>query len=115
MGWEYSTTYNYGLDFSFLNHRIYGTFEYYVQDTKDVLLSVNLPSTAGVGSYMANIGSTQNKGFELSLNGVILENVNGWSWDVGVNIYANRNKLKSLASGADRDETNWWFKDIPLM
>ena len=105
MGWEYSTTYNYGLDFSFLNHRIYGTFEYYVQDTKDVLLSVNLPSTAGVGSYMANIGSTQNKGFELSLNGVILENVNGWSWDVGVNIYANRNKLKSLASGADRDET----------
>lgn len=114
LGWEYSTTYNYGLDFSFLNHRIYGTFEYYVQDTKDVLLSVNLPSTAGVGSYMANIGSTQNKGFELSLNGVILENVNGWSWDVGVNIYANRNKLKSLASGADRDETNWWFKGHPI-
>ncbi len=114
LGWEYSSTYNFGLDFSFLNHRIYGTFEYYIQDTKDVLLSVGLPSTTGVGSYMANIGATENKGFELSLNGVILNNMNGWSWDVGVNLYSNRNKLVSLASGAQRDENNWWFVGHPI-
>lgn len=114
LGWEYSQTYNFGLDFSFLNRRIYGTFEYYIQDTKDVLLSVSLPSTAGVGSYMANIGATQNRGFELSLNGVILDNVNGWSWDLGVNLYSNRNKLVSLASGAERDENNWWFVGHPI-
>lgn len=114
LGWEYSQTWNFGLDFSLLSRRIYGTFEYYVQNTKDVLLSVSLPSTAGVGSYMANIGSTRNKGFELSLNGVILDNYNGWSWDAGINLYSNHNELVSLASGADRDESNWWFKGHPI-
>lgn len=114
LGWEYSETYNVGLDFSFLNHRIYGTAEYYIQNTNDVLLSVGLPSTTGVGSYMANIGATQNKGFEFSVNGVVLDNVNGWSWDLGVNFYSNRNKLVSLASGATRDENNWWFVGHPI-
>lgn len=109
LGWEYSTTMNYGVDFNLLNNRLSGTFEYYVQDTKDVLLSVGLPSTAGVGSYTANIGATQNKGFELSLNGVIIDNKNGWTWEAGVNLYANRNELKELSSGQTRDEANGWF------
>jgi TonB-linked SusC/RagA family outer membrane protein len=118
LGWEYSRTYNFGLDFSFLNNRISGTLEYYIQNTKDVLLSVSLPPTSGVGSYMANIGATENKGIEISLNGVILENVNGWSWDAGINFYANRNKLVSLVSGGEvenkRDESNWWFVGYPI-
>jgi TonB-linked SusC/RagA family outer membrane protein len=114
LGWEYSQTWNYGLDFSLFNRRIYGTFEYYVQNTKDVLLSVSLPSTGGVGSYMANIGATRNKGFELSLNGIIFENKNGWNWDAGINLYSNHNELVSLASGALRDENNWWFVGHPI-
>jgi TonB-dependent starch-binding outer membrane protein SusC len=114
LGWEYSKTVNFGLDFGFFKNRLSGTIEYYVQKTNDVLLSVGLPNTAGVGSYMANIGETENKGIELSLNGVILENYNGWTWEAGVNLYANRNKLVALASGADRDEGNWWFKGHPI-
>ena len=58
---------------------------------------------------MQNVGKTQNKGIELSLNGTILNNVNGWSWDAGFNIYANRNKLVALADGSQRDEANAWF------
>lgn len=114
LGWEYSETWNYGLDFSLFNNRLSGTVEYYVQNTKDLLLSVNLPSTSGVGSYMANVGKSQNKGFELSLNGTILDNLNGWTWDLGVNLYANKNKLVSLASGQTRDENNWWFVGHPI-
>lgn len=114
LGWEYSSTYNLGLDFSLIKHRLTGTVEYYVQNTKDVLVNVNLPSTTGVGSYMANMGETQNKGFEFSLNGVILDNVNGWSWTAGINVYTNRNKIVSLASGQEQDESNWWFKDHPI-
>jgi TonB-linked SusC/RagA family outer membrane protein len=114
LGWEYSETWNFGLDFSLLNNRLSGTLEYYSQSTKDVLLNVNLPSSSGVTSYMANIGETENKGFEMSLNGVILDNYNGWSWDAGVNFYVNRNKLVSLASGQERDETNWWFVGHPI-
>ena len=63
---------------------------------------------------MGNIGATQNKGWELSLNGVILDNLNGWKWDAGVNIYGNKNKLVALASGQTRDEGNWWFVGYPI-
>lgn len=114
LGWEYSSTWNFGLDYSLFNGRLYGTIEYYVQNTHDLLLSVSLPSTSGVGSYMANIGKTRNKGFEFSINGVIIDNKNGWNWEAGLNIYANRNKLVSLASGADRDEANRWFVGHPI-
>ncbi len=114
LGWEYSETWNYGLDFSMFNNRLSGTVEYYVTNTKDLLLNVNLPSTAGVGSYTANVGQTQNKGLELSLNGLILDNHNGWTWEAGVNLYGNRNKLVALSSGQQRDEGNWWFVGHPI-
>ncbi|TCO28815.1 TonB-linked SusC/RagA family outer membrane protein [Pedobacter psychrotolerans] len=109
LGWEYSQTWNYGLDFSVLKNRINGTFEYYVTNTNDILLGIALPPTSGVASYTANIGQTQNKGWELSVNGNIFNNKDGWSWDVGFNLSANRNKLVSLASGQTRDEGNAWF------
>jgi hypothetical protein len=114
LGWEYSTTWNFGLDFYLLNSRLSGAIEYYVQQTKDILLRVGMPSTSGVDNYMANIGKSQNTGFELSLNGVILDNFNGWTWDAGINLYANRNELLALASGRDRDESNHWFVGHPI-
>lgn len=109
LGWEYSITDNIGLDFSVLKNRLSGTVEYYITDTKDLLMSVNLPSTAGVGSYTANVGSTQNRGLELSLNGVILNDANGLTWDAGINLYTNKNEVTALASGQMRDEGNSWF------
>jgi TonB-linked SusC/RagA family outer membrane protein len=114
LGWEYSNTKNIGLDFSVLKNRLSGTFEYYVTDTKDLLLRVNLPVTSGVSSYVGNVGSTQNKGWEFTLNGTIIDNVNGWTWDAGVNFYGNRNKIVKLASGQLRDEANWLFVGHPL-
>ncbi len=109
LGWEYSNTDNIALDFSLLKNRLSGTVEYYITNTKDLLMSVNLPSTAGVGSYTANVGSTQNKGLEFSLNGVILDNKNGWTWEAGVNLYTNKNTLTALASGQTQDVGNSWF------
>ena len=54
LGWEYSSTWNFGLDFTLLGGRLSGTFEYYIQKTSDLLQSVNLPSTSGVSSYVGN-------------------------------------------------------------
>lgn len=114
LGWEYSQTYNFGIDFSLFGGRLSGTAEYYVQKTKDLLLSVGLPATSGVGSYMANVGKTENKGFELSLNGIIIENKNGWTWEAGINLYTNKNKISELADGNERDENNGWFKGYSI-
>ncbi|MES2894313.1 MAG: TonB-dependent receptor [Bacteroidota bacterium] len=109
LGWEFSKTFNAGLDFAILKNRLSGTVEYYVTKTEDILLGLSLPPTSGVTSITSNVGTTENKGFELALNGTILNNANGWSWDMGVNFYTNKNKLTSLASGATKDEANWWF------
>ena len=114
LGWEYSKTWNFGLDFSLFNGRLYGSFEYYIQKTHDILLDVSLPSTSGVSSFTGNIGKTQNKGFEFTLNGTIIDNKNGWTWDAGINLYQNRNKLVALASGQEEDEANRWFVGYPI-
>lgn len=114
LGWEYSSTWNFGLDFTLFGGRLSGTFEYYTQKTSDLLQNVNLPSTAGVSSYMGNVGKSENKGFELTLNGTILDNYNGWTWDASINLSANRNKLTELASGKKRDEGNNWFVGYPI-
>ena len=114
LGWEYSKTWNFGLDFSLFNGRLSGSFEYYTQKTNDILLSVKLPDTSGVSGYTGNIGKTQNKGWELTLNGIIIDNKNGWNWEAGINLYQNRNELTELASGKDRDEGNLWFVGHPI-
>jgi len=114
LGWEYSTTYNFGVDFTLFDYRLTGTAEYYITNTNDILLGVGLPATSGVGSYTANIGETQNKGFELSLNGVIIDNPEGFNWEAGVNFYTNHNELVALASGQQRDESNLWFVGNPI-
>ncbi|MBQ2361735.1 MAG: SusC/RagA family protein, partial [Prevotella sp.] len=66
----------------------------------------------------------QNKGFELTLNGIIIDNKNGWRWDAGINLYANRNKLTKLTGAnyvtadgkvePERDEANRWFVGHPI-
>ena len=114
LGWEYSSTWNFGLDFTLFQGRLSGTLEYYIQKTNNLLQSVNLPGTTGVGSYMANVGKTQNKGIEFTINGTILDNYNGWTWDASLNIYSNKNEITELASGSLRDEANWWFVGYPI-
>jgi len=120
LGWEYSKTWNFGLDFSLFNGRLSGSLEYYSQKTNDILLDVSLPSTSGVSSYTGNIGNTENKGFELTLNGVIIDNKNGWNWEAGINLYQNRNKLTKLTGALDEngkpvpDEANRWFPGHPI-
>ncbi|WP_394364664.1 SusC/RagA family TonB-linked outer membrane protein [Xylanibacter ruminicola] len=116
LGWEYSKTWNFGLDFSFFNGRLSGSFEYYTQKTNDILLNVKLPDTSGVSSYTGNIGNTENKGWEFSLNGIIIDNKNGWNWEAGINFYQNRNKLTKLATNDPdgKDEGNLWFVGHPI-
>jgi len=109
LGWEYSKTLNVGLDFTLFQDRLSGTIEYYSTKTDGILQSVNLPPTSGVSSIVQNVGKTQNNGIEIGLNGTILRNVNGWTWDLGFNIYANRNKLIALADGSAQDVNNSWF------
>ncbi|HET6996368.1 MAG TPA: SusC/RagA family TonB-linked outer membrane protein, partial [Chitinophagaceae bacterium] len=108
LSWEFSKTLNIGLDFSILKNRLSGTIEYYETKTEGVLQNLSLPQTSGVTSIQANVGTTQNKGFEFTLNGSII-NKKDLTWDAGFNFYVNNNKLTSLADGSLRDVGNLWF------
>ncbi len=114
LGWEYSETMNYGVDFAAFNHRLSGTVEYYVTNTKDLLLYLGLPPTSGVSGFTGNIGKTQNKGIELALDGTIVDDYNGITWEAGVNFYSNNNKIVALASGQEEDVANHWFVGHPI-
>lgn len=114
LGWEFSETYNYGVDFRLFNHRLSGSVEYYITNTNDVLYGLGLPATSGVGSVTSNIGETQNKGYEITLNGTIIDNPDGFTWDAGLNLYSNRNEIVSLASGETRNEGQLWFVGSPI-
>jgi TonB-linked SusC/RagA family outer membrane protein len=109
LGWEYSKTQNYGVDFGLFNNRLTGSVEYYKTHTYDLLTSKVLPTSSGLARILENVAETENKGWEFALNGSIFNNPEGFSWDAGVNLYTNRNKILALASGTTRDEGNSWF------
>ncbi|WP_449398538.1 SusC/RagA family TonB-linked outer membrane protein [Chryseobacterium wanjuense] len=109
LGWEYSKTQNYGVDFGLFNNRITGSIEYYKTHTFDLLSNKSLPSSSGLSYVTKNVAETENKGWEFSLNGTILDNPDGFSLDAGFNLYTNKNKILALASGIDRDVNNLWF------
>src|SRR5690554_3723875 len=96
LGWEYTTSYNLGLDFGFFNGRLTGSVDAYLQQTNDLLLGKSLPYTTGVtGSFLENIGETENRGLEFVVNGNILSGrtTGGFKWDVNANIFLNREKI----------------------
>lgn len=117
VGWEYTRSYNIGLDWSILNGRINGSFDAYLQKTRDLLLSQNLPSSSGVGgSILVNAGRTQNKGFEMVIHShnFVGKKRGDFTWDTDINFSLNRNKLEALTSGVTKDEGNGWFVGSPI-
>lgn len=96
--WETTITRNLGLDFAFLKSRIYGTLDVYRNSTKDLLMLTSISAISGFSFTYDNIGSTSNKGIELSIGGDIVRSRN-FNLNVNFNINFNRGKVEELASG----------------
>ena len=110
LNWEYTKTYNLGLDFGVLNSRISGSAEYYNTTTNGVLYNVTLPASSGIpGQYQTNVGSVRNYGFELSLSSTNVQSKSGFTWNTDFNLFANRNKILSLANKTTQDVANQLF------
>lgn len=100
--WEKQEQWNLGLDLAFLNNRITFTGDLYYKTSKDMLMSMQLPSYMGpqgnVSSALAapkgNFGEIVNKGLELELTGRPF--VGEFEWETSVQFSFNRNKLKAL-------------------
>ena len=96
--WEETSMLNVGLDFSFLNSRISGTFEYYDKRTKDLLYTYQVPVPPYLFNEMlANVGSMSNKGVEFLLTGDIIRKPN-LRWTASLNLAHNKNEITKLSS-----------------
>jgi len=95
--WESLLNQNFGLDASFLNGWLDLTVDYYINDSKDLLLQVPVAPTFGYNTQFQNIGKTQNKGFEVSLNfGIIRNTKKNLFWNASLNMSFNNNSIQQL-------------------
>ena len=108
LGWESTNTLNFGLDFAVLGSRLSGTLEYYHTTSNDLLYARKLNATQGFSSMIQNIGALENKGLELSLNGVIVNGAD-FRWDANATFFMNRNKIVSLADSENDDLASLLF------
>ncbi|MXV51649.1 SusC/RagA family TonB-linked outer membrane protein [Pedobacter sp. HMF7647] len=92
--WEKSAQVDVGLEYGFINNRIYGEVDYYNKKTTDLLYSVPVPGTSGFSSIYTNIGSMKNYGVEFTLNTQNL--VGKFRWSTSFNASYNRNEITKL-------------------
>lgn len=98
--WEETTTWNLGIDYAFLNDRIYGTIDIYKRKTKDLLSWVPAFAGSNLSNYInRNIGELENSGIEFAINGKIISNEKMF-WELGFNVTYNKNEITELYDGA---------------
>lgn len=108
LGWEKTTQWNVGVDFSFLRGRISGVVDVYWSKTKDLLMQMTIPSVNGYKNTWANIGETSNKGIDLTLNTVNIQTA-AFRWNTSINVSFQKDKIDRLANGKEDDINNNLF------
>jgi len=95
--WETTTSYNVGLSTGFFQNRLTVTLDAYYKKTKDLLLDVPVEQVTGFSTVLRNVGSVTNKGVELEIGGVLIDNKK-WKWNVNGNIAHNKNEVTNLGN-----------------
>ena len=99
--WEKTAALDLGLDFSFINGRIYGSIDYYSSKTYDLLYYKTAPASSVFTSTISNVGKTKGHGVEISL-GAIPVKTNDFTWDLSASATFARDKVEELADGIDQ-------------
>lgn len=97
--WETNYNLNLGLDFSLFN-RVNVTLEYYLRNTKNLLMDSPVSMTTGFSSYLMNVGQLRNQGVELEINSTNFK-TKDFEWKTTFNLSHNTNKVVNL----DGDQT----------
>lgn len=94
--WEKLQSYNIALDYGFINNRINGSIDFYIRQSKDLLNSVPQPTGTNFSAYvLANVGSLENRGVELTVNTETIKKQN-LNLDINFNVTYNKNKITNL-------------------
>ena len=109
LGWEKTTQYNLGIDFSFLNSRINGSVELYRSFTSDLIMQMKIPTLTGFPTTFANIGKTNNRGVEVTLNLIPIQTASGFTWESTLIGAWQKDEIEELAYGKNDMVDNAWF------
>ncbi|WP_245532190.1 SusC/RagA family TonB-linked outer membrane protein [Dysgonomonas gadei] len=126
--WEKTASWNFGLDFGFLNDRISGTIEYYNMKTHDMIMRQSLLTFTAFNNITTNLGQVDNRGIEISLNTQNID-TKDFKWTTRFGFSYNKNEIKHLyyqyedvldangnVTGSKEmdDLTNGWFIGKPV-
>ena len=93
--WEANKTFNIGLDLGFFNQRLTISPEFYINRSSNLLLNAKLPYSSGHKSMIINAGGTENKGVDLTINSVNIQNKD-FTWNTSLTLSHNKNTVKEL-------------------
>lgn len=111
--WETTKTFNFGLDFGFLNQRISGNLDVYRSNSDGLLLERSIPTITGYSSVWQNIGKTANTGVELTINTHNIQ-TRDFNWNTSLVFSWNKNEIKDLYGDGQDDIANKWFIGQPI-
>lgn len=111
--WEMTSEWNAGLDFGFLSNRLTGAVDVYFRKTTDLIFQRQVAELNGFNSLLQNIGTTQNRGVEFSLNSVNVDKRN-FKWKTNLVFSLNRNKILDLDGTKTDDLANRRFIGKPM-
>lgn len=106
--WETTEQIDVGLDVSFFRSRIKVTADWYLKNTRDLLLNATIPASSGFKNAMMNIGSMRNEGVELTV-GLVPVKMKKLRWEVDFNVAWNRNTVTALSTSQNAlfNAVNW--------
>ncbi|WP_225586904.1 TonB-dependent receptor [Algoriphagus sp. Y33] len=113
LGWEETASLNFGMDFGLFNNRLTGSVDIYEQNTTDLLIERAVPATSGFTTAWDNVGKTRNRGIELLLSTINLDQPSGFKWSTDFTFTHNKEEILELVEG-DRDLANGWFVGYPI-
>ncbi len=97
--WETTSQYNAGIDMGLFDSRLLVSLDGYYKKTSDLLIRKSLPIYSGFTSGLSNVGSVENKGFEVEVTTRNMVRV--FRWDTRLNVAINRNKVLDIGGGGD--------------
>lgn len=97
---EISSSIELGLDARFFKNRLGVDFTWFKTNTSDQIFTINVPETSGYSKQVVNGGEIENKGFEVVLNGSIVD-TDDFSWDATANFATYKTKVLSILEGRD--------------
>ena len=120
LGWEFSESFDVGVDFGLFNNRLTGYVDYYhTTSGVSLLLNRQLPPTSGYPLIIQNAGGTQTNGFEITLSSTIIDKPDGLKWKAEFNLGSLKEKIIDLAQRGPNGEKvndvgNGWFIGEPI-